>query len=422
MKKIKVFLKIVVFIVALFISNEIWQYFLIDDVDSYTRIMMKEMYEQENVDILFTGSSHCFRAVNVGMLDEMLGVNTFNTGTSLQDMDGSLVLIQEVGKTSEIQEIYLEMYYEMAMNKEYKKRTNLTSTYIISDYMKLSFNKIEYLLNASGSDYYVNSFILARRNWSSLFDWNYLIDLYQQKQEASYINYEYITNYQGKGYVGMTWTNEEGELFSESPYEEIQDDIFSDDYLESIYEIINYCEENNIKLTLFTTPMTDFRLVSVGNYDSYIEQVYELIEGYDIEYYDFNLCRLEYLSLDDADFYDDNHLNIYGGSKFTELLGKIIAGEIKSDAVFYDSYEEKILDYELEYFGTEITEEESICYLTPVVVGELDIYYIVYMDDESYVIEDDDNNEYSFEIPELYDDEIVFEVWSNEELIGEFNY
>lgn len=44
----------------------------------------------------------------------------------------------------------------------------MTPTYIISDYLRPSIDKFLYLLNASGKEQYVHSFIVARRNWKIL--------------------------------------------------------------------------------------------------------------------------------------------------------------------------------------------------------------------------------------------------------------
>ena len=58
-KKIKLWVSIVVFCILFVGCNKFFQYILIDDTASYTRLTFHEMYEQENIDVLFVGSSHC---------------------------------------------------------------------------------------------------------------------------------------------------------------------------------------------------------------------------------------------------------------------------------------------------------------------------------------------------------------------------
>lgn len=68
--------------------------------------------------------------------------NTFNAGSSSQQLDTSYALIKETARNNNIEQVYLELYYRMAEESAYADRTTMTSTYIISDYMKPSFNKM----------------------------------------------------------------------------------------------------------------------------------------------------------------------------------------------------------------------------------------------------------------------------------------
>lgn len=75
----------ITFIIAFFIAS--WfglRYISVDDSSSYTRLTMHEFYNQENIDILFMGASHCYRGFDTNVTEEMLGCNTFNLGSSSQ--------------------------------------------------------------------------------------------------------------------------------------------------------------------------------------------------------------------------------------------------------------------------------------------------------------------------------------------------
>ena len=58
-------------------------------------------------------------------------------------------------------------------------------------------------------------------------------------------------------------------------------------------------------------------------------------------YYDFNLCRYEYLDTHNSDFLDLGHLNQYGAEKFSRVFGEFFAGDIDGQSLFYDTYAEK---------------------------------------------------------------------------------
>ena len=98
MKKVKSFIFIILFLVLVYAPNEFLRYILTDDVKSYTRVMMHELYEQNEIDTLFIGSSHCYRSINTEIADELLQSNTFNAGTSSQTLLDTWYLLQEAGK------------------------------------------------------------------------------------------------------------------------------------------------------------------------------------------------------------------------------------------------------------------------------------------------------------------------------------
>lgn len=78
-KLIKRMVAIICFI-SLFIGiGKMWRYLLVDDVNSYTRIMMHQLYTcDENIDVLFVGSSHVYRSFIPEITDEGFGCYTFN--------------------------------------------------------------------------------------------------------------------------------------------------------------------------------------------------------------------------------------------------------------------------------------------------------------------------------------------------------
>lgn len=355
-KKIKLTVASLMFCIIFIGCGKFFRYILIDDTTSYTRIMFHEMYEQENIDILFVGSSHCYRSINPQIMDEELGVNTFNAGTSSQMLDGSYMVIKEAARYNEIDHVYLELYYNCAFTT-YKTRSQLTQTYIISDYLKPSLDKFQYILNASSKDHYVNSFILARRNWFKFFEEDYIRNLIIQKNTDDYKNYEYtyVTRdlewYAGKGFVANKEIVENWNYFSRTGYNKINFDNATDDWINTLGDIIAFCDKKGISLTLIVAPMSNYLLAGSENYDEYVKLVNDLIADTDVDYYDFNLCKEEYFPNTSYLFKDTDHLNSDGAEIFSHILADFINGKISENELFYDSYEEKIRNLEPTVFG-----------------------------------------------------------------------
>lgn len=347
-RKIFTVLSPILFLLLLFGMNRLMRYLLNNDASSYTRLAFHEMNTQEeNIDVLFLGSSHCFRSVDPSITDGLLDANTFNGGSALQSWDGSYAILAEAGRKNDLQRVCVEMYYDIA-GEVYREREGMTAVYIISDYLRPSLNKVRYLTEAGSPDTWIDGFFPARRYWQKLFSREHIAHVIAEKQTDVYKNYEYWGDpetdqqyYAGKGYIASRESIEDDGFCTDKEWEAIPEDIFSEDDKRSIRRIIAYCERNDIELVFFSVPMPYYNMLAVGNYGSYIEQLNALLEGSGVPYYDFNLCREEYFSYDCSLFMDEDHLNAVGAERFSGLFSRLMLGQIDESELFYDSYGEK---------------------------------------------------------------------------------
>ncbi|MCR5421730.1 MAG: hypothetical protein K6E98_12080 [Lachnospiraceae bacterium] len=359
---IKEVIYILIFTVFFISIGKLLRYALNDDTESYTRVTFHEMYEQDNIDVLFLGTSHCMHSYDPALLDKALNLNTFNAASSSQMLDGSLLILKEAAKNNNIKHVYLDLFYNTSYDV-HKKRTQMTSAYIITDYLKPSVSKSAYLLKASGKEHYANGFIVARRCWKKLFDPSYVIELLKKKNTPEYKNfgYKYITHensgYAGKGYIQNKPQVKNWNFFDTWGWLPIAPDTFSEDYKNDLISIIDYCKENNIELTLVSAPTSDFCLTSVGDYDEYISWVRKTAEQNSIEYYDFNLCKEEYFPSSSEMFIDPVHLNQYGADKLADTFAKLANGDVTYNEMFYSNYNEKISSLKPAVFGVSFMNE-----------------------------------------------------------------
>lgn len=394
-------------ILALFLASlEGLQYLLVDDTESYSRIKMHELYSSEdNIDVLFVGSSHVDCSLDPKTADALFNKHTFNAGTSGQPMDGSLAMIKEAIIFHDVEQIYLEMYYGIALGNDRKKRTELSIVYLISDYMHPSIRKLEYLLEASAKEYYVNGFIPARREWEKMFDFEYIKDLYAKKNTEAYKEYQGVksgNSYYLDGLMASEKTMTG--LWNKSAYSLINRDNISEDWKLSLDEIVDLCKKEGIELTLFAAPMPDMTLIGKENYDEYSVLIRNMAENYGIEYYDFNLCKPEYFDAGNAEiFRDPGHLNLYGAEEFTKIFSGFFAGDISEEELFYDSYEEKLLSMSPRIYGIggPKEEEEQVSRVKILSNRNEGIEYQVTLrteDDEEWIIKEY-STEKSFDVP-----------------------
>lgn len=307
---------------------KICNYLLIDDASSYTRLTLHEFYEMsdrgENIDTLFLGSSHCFRAYDPQLFSELTGKNAFNLGSSSQNYDTSYYLLREAARYHKLETVYLDMHYKFLFID--KKDRDLVQANIISDYMRPSLNKLTFLLTTSEAEEYTNRFLPFRRNWQQLGELSYVKNVLEQKQTESYRNYEPVTveqeYYAGRGFVWsdailnaeeITWWDN----FTDVPEDMDSSVTYTLEYVEKIAE---FCRTEGIRLVFVTAPSFDRYLEEIGPYDMAHQYVQELADDFGVPYLDFNLCRDEYLSLGEECFIDVDHLNGQGAEKLTRLL------------------------------------------------------------------------------------------------------
>ena len=332
-----VVLTVILFVAVGLILNN----YLFDDSTLELKEKYNQMYSSDtNYDTIIVGSSHAKQGFVEEIIDDITGCNAINLGSNLQCLDGSLAIIKEANKYNDIKLVYLELFYWIAMRGNYEDRTELTGTYIVSDPMKPSMDKWAYLVNASSPDYWVNSFIPARRYWYKLFD---LSRFLEDEQQNDLIINEGLNN-QPQENKWKEWSSE--------AISNIRLDSNISDWKNSLMAIVEYCDDNGIKLCLVVTPEPSISILGKRNYDEYYEFIRTFSDDHHVEYLDFNLARKEFFDTNDYSmFKDGDHLNGEGAQKFSRLLGDYRNGDIPYDQLFYKNYREKMMDQEGQVFG-----------------------------------------------------------------------
>ena len=367
-------IRIVGFIIFMFLTGKILDFFVYDDTALYTRIMTHELYSMDkNIDVLCLGSSHCYRSLDPEIMDEEFGMCTFDAASPMQELDAASVIIRDALKRNEIKHIYLDMYYQVSEKVPYQKRDQLGFNAVIFDKLKPSVYKFRTMLGATSPENYPVLFIKSRRTTTSILNRNYVITLVKKKLTKEYFKYdpEMINNehekYGKKGFFYGIGTKKVGSFSYESHKNSISEGRISQDWKRSLLEIIEYCNKKGVAISLFSAPISDFELIDVGNYDKYIENVNSIIEGTGAEYRDFNLCRPEYFdSLGNNYFEDENHLNKSGAEAFSRLFCDYYNGRIPDEELFYDSYKEKLSELKYDVLGAVVKREKDEISIEPV--------------------------------------------------------
>lgn len=327
------------------------RFLLVDDVHSYSRVMLQELYAQAGqVDTLFLGSSHCYRSVDPAAVDEALGIHSFNAGSSQQLPDGSYYMLQEAASQNDLKTVYLEMFYT-GYNQSASSDVPL-ACYLLTDFMQWnSPYRYEYLWEMGGMASLADLLLPARHGMATPGAW---LTLWQAKLTDGYApgNYHYVTYpeegeaYRGNGFVYTEGTPQDGftSILNVDPEPPLSD--FGWEYLT---KITDFCRAQDIRLVLFTAPLPSAYVSNTENYQAYVDALRSFSAENSIQYWDFSLYREQKeLDLGIGDFSDAHHLNGVGAEKFTAVLCDVMAEDAAGGDVsgrFCDTVEEKLSRY-----------------------------------------------------------------------------
>ncbi len=336
----------------------------LDDSGYACRITMHEFYNQDNIDVLVLGASHCYRGIDPAVTDRILGCNTFIASSAGQRLNTSFLLMKEAVEVYDVQHIYVDLSYNVA-KASLNRGDGLGLTYFITDYMRPSLKKFGFLLEHSGEGNYVNSFLVARREWDpDTFNLPYMESVIKKKMTQEYRDYQYIHDsrerYAGKGFIASDSARAEGSMMSTFDGEHFDLNEIDEAWPDVIREMIQYCKRHDVSLSFFSTPVSSYRLMCYEKYDDFIAYTRDLIDSCgnpDVEYIDFNLMREDYWQ-DTAGYYSDmSHLNTRGAEIFSEVFSRYVQGEISDDDLFYSSIREKYESLPAHFYGLEYSDD-----------------------------------------------------------------
>lgn len=321
----------------------------------WDRILWHNFYESDGrIDNIYLGSSHVFCDLNPVLLDEINGEYNFNLSSMGQLLNGSYYLLKEASKNNVLHHIYLELYYNCSTSDSDIDiiDVNYNENWRNSDYMKVSYNKFRYMFSITNAEKYVDTFFPFSRYRAQLDNWDYIRQIMEAKGADEYTDLKCHVDfddgngydeYQGQGYYYSTrkFLDEQRLYKQEIILKENPIGEKSERYLR---KIISYCQKRDIPITLFISPIDELQLISTDNYDNYISQIMEIAGEYNIEFYDFNLTKEEYLDIQYGEYFRDiGHLNYKGADIFTPFFSKVVSeASSQNKKYFYDSYEDKL--------------------------------------------------------------------------------
>lgn len=362
----KRFVKLIIFFVLFYFLCVVAAFFLKNDTVCYSRTIGRDFWKQQNIDILVCGASHVSHGIDARIADKKFNQNIFNSGTSSQSINSTYAIIKQAIKQYDIKKIFLETDYQISCIPVPDELKMTTKDFLVMDFLRDKKIKNDYIFESSSPKNLLNAYLPIGNYKEMCLEPKKIGKKIIYLFNGKYNQIDYKTKntyYAGKGCLLDKEFIPDGGFYATSLRGGVNP--ISSYWKDYVIKIINLCKKNDIELFFYTTPLSDFLLYQLGNYEDYHNEMKSFLENLGYYFYDFNLCKPEY-SMSDSDFYDDNHLNKYGIKKFTECFCSVFAEKNDLEDVFYKTYSEKKLNSKDKIFGLLITNLDNTFCLKPI--------------------------------------------------------
>lgn len=286
----------------------------------YTVNEIKETKGQ--VETLILGSSLAHWGVDGNILGDMIDSTTLNLATSAQPLIGSYYFLKEQSQINPIERVFLGVH-ATTMLRDNNQALDVREW--IYDRLVTPLGKLDYLVHTS-SPAELEQYLLYAARLDNVLNFSGVKENITYKLGEDYENNIPPEN-ENMTYYGMG--NENTDDVYDGSYNETsvgkgeywdRDNVLeiSSEYLD---KIIQLCQEKNIELNIFLTPLTDEYASIIGDLNDLNLYFSEICSQCGANLYDSGQLDDIYEQFTDEYFQDYKHLNRKGSIKFTEMLG-----------------------------------------------------------------------------------------------------
>ncbi|MEL6844063.1 MAG: hypothetical protein AAFP02_12705 [Bacteroidota bacterium] len=271
-----------------------------------------EKMDEEQLDILFIGSSHFLSGINPAVIDSLTGANSFNiAGVGLRP-GSAYIALKEVLNQHQPKVVVLDIFHRTFIGSSYNHLYNF-------GYVDLEGEKFDFYRKELAFDEKVRV-ALPTYTYRNHFPGARILFGIKKKMK----NWKESTY---KGYVPHENTIKAEELAQN----EFKNYVFKPEAvgkknLEYLDKVVKLCKEKGIQLVWTTTPLPMVCLEDIKNKEAIDQYFQQLADQYQVPYINYNDLELrQQLALVDLeDYNDDDHLNVRGADKMcTDLSSRL---------------------------------------------------------------------------------------------------
>jgi hypothetical protein len=255
----------------------------------------RELQTVSDVDIIFIGSSHCYRGFDPRIF-KTLGLKTFNMGSTAQTPLNSYYLIRDKLDQLKPKLVIIELYPAMLEGDGAESTLDLL--------VNLPINKdmIEMSL-ATKSFMAVNALLLE------------MLRIHRPPIDSVPIKMPSSDKYVSGGYVERVDPPLSNRIFQSRELS------INNRQLGYLAGITRMTRKFNSKVMLVILPIPFELRQSIANYDRIVDKISIFAKAHDVDFIDFN-NRMQFDT--ETDFFDTDHLSQSGVNKFNKMLINIL--------------------------------------------------------------------------------------------------
>lgn len=306
--------------------------------------------DEDLIDLVFLGSSHCYYGIYPELLWEENGIAGFDLAVSAQDRDSAYYQLKELLKTQHPGVVVVDIYG--ICHEKHLVESNVYRNYLS---MKVSLNSFSHIMAYTEQE--KRKELLAR--------WPIVHTRYRELKEFDFVPYEPSIIGRGSLITWNTYAVEEDNAVNRC--ETVQP--LNAGNREWVQKLIALSEEEDFELIFSLIPWKreDEKQAIINGFREYIKDK-------DIPFLDFTELAEELDLCSATDWADPEHLNARGAQKLTRCLGTYLTAQYefpdrRSDAR-YHQWDEALERYhqleQLNQLGQTADMEEFVSILTKI--------------------------------------------------------
>jgi hypothetical protein len=320
----KIILKAITFLILLLLAFIFLNKYSLPNNSYYNTVsdFNEIIDDNKDLDVAIYGSSHAYCSYNPRVIDSITKTRSFNFGNGGQHLIVSSYVFDETIKKTNPKLVVLDVFSPFLSRPKREMYMSLQKySYYYYDF---SIDKVQSALTVFPSYDFIEVVfpIFDRKDFKYNFNF---------KKNPRYKFSQAAKAYSYRGYVGFDLTTDKKiektksdiwNLEKRVANSKFRDKEFTTDVKLDLSNFIKKAHENGAEVLFVIAPYFD-AFKDNDEYSIFYNSIKKISEANDVKLLDFNL-KWKDLNLSSADFKDENHLNLEGGTKVSQYLGEYI--------------------------------------------------------------------------------------------------